>query len=373
MLKRLFCLLLVSLGIEAHTASLPLEAVVLEGTQLSKAAVLEIAGLRLGAPVNQSGVEQGCKNLESSGSFQAISIRYGPGPKRGYMLTLTLEDRRSMLDAVFDVPAVDDNEVWQWLAMRYAPFKHRVPAADPEQQFLAWQIEQHLGANLDGQPLVAKLETEFSPRFRTMASFQPGHLPAVGVMNFSGQQELSAAELNRIMEKVVANEGYTGRRFRNYIELNIRRAYEEHGMYRVRFPSITMQKPGGSTVAVTTTIEERLKYALGEVQQGGESLPAAAMLEAGKFKKGKTANWTEIESGVWETEKPLKRTGYFEAVGRPERVFHDETHVLDVRVIYNRGPLYHFGQLTIVGLPPNLEAKARTVWRHPPGDSHDYA
>ncbi len=96
------------------------------------------------------------------------------------------------------------------------------------------------------------------------------------------------------------------------------------------------------------------------------------MLKAAKFRKGEIANWTEIQNSIWELEKPVKRTGYLNAAAKPERVFHDEQHVLDVKLSVNLGPLSRFGQLQITGLAPDLEAQARKIWTLNPGDPFDY-
>ncbi len=71
-------------------------------------------------------------------------------------------------------------------------------------------------------------------------------------------------------------------------------------------------------------------------------------------------------------ELPLKRGGYIEAAGIPQRLLHDDTHILDLRVSFTRGPMYHFGQLHLEGLLPMLEAQARSIWRMHPGDPLDY-
>ncbi len=354
-----------------RTESFPLEAVQIEGSQLTNAVVLEISGLHIGTPVNEAAMQEGCRKLQATGLFQTVGFQYAPGPKQGYVLTLTLTDQTVLLDAAIDVPGVDATETWQWLASRYPRFQHKVPGDETGQLFLARQIEQHLGAKLDGQHLVARLESDLT-HGKTIVSFQPEKLPAIAAMNFTGQQEFSEADLRQIMEKVVANEGYLDRHYRSYVELNLRRAYEEHGMYRVRFADIVARKDGGA-IAVTTAIEEGPKYTLGAVALAGEGLPSEAMLSAAKFKTGALANWTEIQVAIWETEKPLKRLGYTEAAAIPERVFHDDQRMLDLKIGYRKGPLYHLGQLRIAGLSPEMEAKARKMWKLQAGDPYDYA
>jgi outer membrane protein assembly factor BamA len=125
---------------------------------------------------------------------------------------------------------------------------------------------------------------------------------------------------------------------------------------------------------VTTSIEEGAKYTLGDVQIVGDKLPGEALRKAAKFRKGEIANWTEIQNSIWELERPVRRLGYLHAAAKPERILHDEQHVLDVKIPFNLGPFYTFGQLQITGLPPNLEAQARKMWSLATGAvfDHDY-
>lgn len=368
--RTLLCLAALALGATPQSESFPLEAVKLEGTQLALGVVLDLSGLRIGAPVNQSAIEEGCKKLQASGIFQTVGFQYAPGEKQGYVLTLSLLDQTVLTDASIDIPGIDQDEIWQWLSVRYPRFQHKVPGDETGQLFLAHEIERHLGGKLAGQHLVARLESDLTSG-RTIVSYQPEALPKIGAMNFTGQREFSEIDLQHIMEKVVAGEGYLDRRYRAYLELNLRRAYEEHGMYRVRFPSVAA-RPDGNSMTVTTVIEEGPKFTLGDVKLVGENLPTAAMLEAAKFKSGAIANWTEIQSGIWETEKPLKRLGYTEARAVPERVYHDEARVMDVNISYRKGPIYHFGELRVTGLSPELEVKARGMWKLQRGDPYDY-
>jgi outer membrane protein assembly factor BamA len=156
------------------------------------------------------------------------------------------------------------------------------------------------------------------------------------------------------------------------VEINLRRAYEEHGMYRVKFPKIDAEKAGAGRVTVTTAIEEGAQFKLGEVSFVGDNLPVEAMLKAAKFKKGQVANWTEIQSGIWAAERPVKRTGYFAAASRSERILRDDQSVLDLKISFTMGPLFHAGQLKIIGLTPELEAKARKLWKAQRGDPYDF-
>src|SRR5260370_39299366 len=97
------CQALVLAGICAQESSFPLESVVIEGSQMPRETVLEITGFRLGAPVNKAAIEQGCGKLRDSGIFQDINYRYGPGPRPGCVVPLTLPDQSGRQDGGVDI------------------------------------------------------------------------------------------------------------------------------------------------------------------------------------------------------------------------------------------------------------------------------
>ncbi len=346
---------------------------------MSKAFVLEIAALRIGAPIDKAGMETACAKLKDSGLFSSITYRYGPGPKKGFALTLIVVDQSPLSDAAIDVPGVDEAEAWQWLAALCPSFRNKVPGDDAALQFLARKLEEHLGAKLNGQHLVARLESEIMPRRRTIISFQPETLPRLESMTFTGQHALSAQDLTVLLTKAVAGQGYSERHFREAVELNLRPAYEKLGMYRVRFPSFVVRKLTESTIKLTEStigvdvaVEEGPQYTLGDVQFVGDPLPRDAMFQAANFKKGALANWDDIQHSIWAAERPVRRSGYMSASARPERIFHDDQRVLDLKIPFNLGPLFRFGKLTLTGLKPSQEEEARKKWKLQPGDPFDF-
>ena len=356
----------------AQTVPYPLETVSVTGTVFPKDMVMQMAGLRIGMPLDKANIDEACGKLQATGFFQSVNYRYGPAPKHGYALTLIVADDKAMAPAAIDVPGVDEEEVWRWLQAKYPPFDHKVPVNDAAEQVLIKDIEQHLGPKLDGQHVVTRMEADLNGAGKTTIVFEPDIMPRVAAMSFTGNHELTSAQLLASIEKVNAEQEYTERRFRGYVDLNLRRTYEDHGMYKVRFPSITSAKAGDRTVNVTVAIDEGPQYTLGDVHITGADLPEKEMLKAANFKTGKVANWTEIQNGIWAMEKPVKRTGHYDAAVIPERVFDDQRHVLNLNLTVKKGPLYSLGTMTITGLSPDQQAKARGLWHARTGDPFDF-
>jgi outer membrane protein assembly factor BamA len=358
-------------GVQGQSVSFPLESVSVEGTALSKEAVLQLAGARIGASVDKTSFETMSQKLNDTGLFESVSYRYAPGPHNGYALTLALADPKSLFSSTIDIPGADEGEIWRWLASQYPLLDHKIPANDAAQLFVVRKLEEHLATSLEGHHITTQLQSD-TRTGKSSISFQPDPLPRIAELHFTGQAELTSEQLTGIIPADIKAQGYTDRGFRQAVELNLRRTYEEHGMYRVRFPSITAEREPGWAVSVTTAIEEGPKFTLGDVQIVGDKLPIDEMLKAANFRRNEIANWTQIQNSIWELEKPVKRMGYLNAAAVPERILHDDERVLDIRLPFRLGPLYRFGQLQISGLPPNLEAQARKVWSLNPGDPFDY-
>ncbi len=349
-------------------APLALESVAVEGSKVSKDAVISIAGLHIGGPIDKAAIEEGCKRLQETGLFTSVQYGYRPGPKQGYAVTLTLQDSGPLTGAAIDIPDADEAALWKWMMSLYPAFDHRVPGG--AQDFLAGQIEKQASARLNGQHVVARQEANLETR-GTLISFQPENLPQVSWVAFEGEHAMAAQDLKAVIDKVLPGFGYTERGFRFLVEKNVRPAYEDLGMYRVQFPAVHAQKTGASTLGVTVTIAERPVYSLGQVDPTGDNLPPD-LTNAGNFPIGKAANWTLIQKGIWAMQSRMVTAGYLDAAAGNERVFDDQNKVLNVRVKFRTGPLYHFGQVTFTGLPPHIESVAQSTWSKSSGDPYDF-
>jgi outer membrane protein assembly factor BamA len=354
----------------SQSAGFPLESVTAEGSAIPQSAILDITGLKIHSLIDEAGIETACKKLQESGLFASIAYRYAPGPK-GYAVTLSLGDQASLFDATIDVPGADENETWQWLTAKFHCFDHKAPQVDAAQKYLAGQIEQHLGSVMRGQHLTVRMETDLKTN-KSILSFQPETLPRVVSVAFTGNRDVTSADLAAVLNQVVNYQEYTARMFALAVELNLRPVYEQRGLYRVRFT------PGGpqwtdAGVALNVAITEGEPYQLGGVILIGEDLPGDRMLSAAKLPNGKVANWKQIQDGIWEMEKVVRRTGFFEVRAVPERNYDDAGHILNLRIRIVKGPLYHFGEVNITGLAPDLQEKARRMWQPKPGDPYDYA
>jgi outer membrane protein assembly factor BamA len=91
-----------------------------------------------------------------------------------------------------------------------------------------------------------------------------------------------------------------------------------------------------------------------------------------KFPTGKLANWSQISMSIEEMQKPLQSQGFLRRRVRPaERIFHEESGTVDLRLRVQKGPQYLLGELKLVGFPASLEPKIRNRWKLQSGAPYD--
>ena len=369
--------LVVSLIMAANTlfaqtdAAKPLEALKVEHSVVSASVVQELAGLKNGQPINKSVIDEACQRLGQTALFSNVQYRYLPGPNHGYILTLDLQDETDLTAAIVDIPFVDGEEVWKWLGARYPTLQHKIPKADSGQDFVANEISAHVATALDGGKVVIRQQSDLATR-RNIILLQPENLPHIASMEFTGVKELTSDQIAGIIRDTLKDGGFTEYNIRMFLEDAVRRAYEEHGLYRVQFPKVTATPAGKLLVNVKGEVVEGAQFRLGNVNiMGGPEVPVADMIKAAKFKTGELANWRDIQQSIVAIQKPMMRIGYKDAQYKTNRILDDGKKELNLEIPVQLGPLYHFGQVTFQGLAPDADAKAHQIWKKKPGEVYD--
>jgi outer membrane protein assembly factor BamA len=342
----------------------PLETISITGTKYSEPLVLKLTGLQIGQPSGEAVFSETCKRLQATGLFTKAEYQYSPGPSRiGYALVLHLQDDPGLLEAEIDIPDVDEAELWKWMSANVPIVDRRVAGNDMALSFYARAIERYLSGAGRKQEVATQMTGSFGSAESMKVLFQPKNLPKIGSLKFEGASGLSANTLDQLLSGVALKSEYTPRRFRQLLEQNLRRAYEERGFLSVNFVEIKTAEISAGTVAVTTVIQEGKPYQLAGVEIKGNNLDVERLLKAAKFKIGHLANWKEIGNSISDMERPFRREGFVKIHSNPRRTLHDAEGTVDLLVLIELGPRFTFGTVGITGLDPAGEAKARSLWR----------
>jgi outer membrane protein assembly factor BamA len=339
------------------------------GTSRPTAAVLSAAGLKIGQAVAPKDLDSACRSLMDSGFFRAASYKYQSRASAtgvSYSLSFDLTDESSLVPVVLDIPNADQEQLWTQFKAADPLLDKQMPDTDGAERYYRHALEQLLAKSGSPQPLIAKREADLT-RHQMIVVFRPAKLPKLRQITFEGNHAIDSATLENTIHKVAIGEDYSDREFRLVVESNLTAKYEELGYLQVRFPKITAVPQGPDSIAASVTVEEGRSWKLGDVQLAGDNLPADQMVRAGKFRKGEVANWKEIQISIARSFQVLRADGYLSPHGNPNRIFHDETGMVDLRVDVQRGARFYFGTLEIQGLNAKEIETAQDMWELRPG------
>ncbi len=354
-----FCLC----AVIARAQQLPLNTIATEGSSYPRAAVLKWSGLKIGQLADETVIAEACKRLQETGLFKSAEYRYSFKPeKTGYDLVLHLQDDPQSIGAEIDIPEVDDAAVWEWLRRDLPVKDRRVPGNEAALAFYSHAIEEYLAANGKKQEIATRMSGSLGSASSMTVLFQPKILPKIGWVKFEGVNEVRAAILLQRISPMALQAEYSRYRFRQLLEQNVRRFYEQYGFLKVGF-KVKTEVVSSGWVAVTTVVGEGLAYRLARVRIDGSGIPVEDLLKAGKFKIGELADWNGITDSIAAMESPLRRDGYLKVQSRPERILHDDKGTVDLFIHVDKGNQFFFGLLRIAGLDPNAEKLARDQWK----------
>ena len=348
------------------SAQAPLYEIRVTGNdQLRAADIIAASGLHTGQSVTRDDFDSANQKLFETGFFTSVNYRYGAkiqGKVAGFSLTLEVVEEPAGTQVTIDIPGVDETKLWQDMA-RTNPFvRPQMPQNERAVTYYQRAIEIWLRQNNRQDQIVMKDESDLS-RGTMAVVFVPANLPKIGEVVFTGNEALDNATLQRALVNVAPDQDYTDRMFRRMIELNLRPLYEEKGRLTVSFPRIAIADPAAATSTINVEINEGPAWMLGKVELAGDALPVDQLKKAAEFPEGKLANWKQIETCIGKMEVLLRRDAYLNVTSKPSRSFHDKGSVVDLTIHVRKGQQFLFAGLQINGFSPELEQKARKLWK----------
>ena len=109
-------------------------------------------------------------------------------------------------------------------------------------------------------------------------------MPHIAAVKFEGTQALPAAALEAALAKVAAGSEYTESGFRELLDYNVRRLYEEQGLLGVSFPRIAGAKDASGGVVPGATLLDAVLTPILFLRFGEK--PLARLLEDARAKHG---------------------------------------------------------------------------------------
>lgn len=288
---------------------------------------------------------------------------------RGFVATFTVTEIEQVYPVRFDDLHVSERDLTATLKAKDPIFAAgKLPASQVVfQRYVKW-VQEYLAARGITEKIIGGVVPDQQGEF--VITFHPDRpLPAVALIYFKGNQVLSQATLQDVIQGVAVGMPYTEDRFRDALNASVRPLYEARGRLRVGFPSIkTVPNKDVTGVNVTVTVDEGETYNLGKVSVDGPTpLKPEELLSAGDFKTGDLANFDKVNEGLERIKKALKHAGYMNAEVTARRTIDDDKRIVALTLWVEAGTQFTMRKLTIVGLDLDGEAEINRIWTMKPG------
>lgn len=356
----------------------PIQTLAVEGNHVfPAAAILAIAGLKIGQVAGKTEFEDARDRLTASGAFETVGYKFLPAPDgKGFHASFQVAETTSLFPVKFEDLGVSDADLIAALTARDPLFSTaNFPANQATLDRDAGWVEEILasrGIREKGAAMKVAASVADIGEGKLAVLFQPARsLPAVARISFEGNQIVAGSVLRMAIAQAGIGSPYTERHFREILIAAIRPVYEGRGRMRVSFPKIrTEEDEDVKGIHVIVTVDEGEVYTLHSVAVGKSSpLPEAQLLHEADIKTGDIANFDLIAEGLDRVKTAVRRAGYLDVKVSIDRQFDDVKKTADVTFRVDSGPLYSMGKLNIKGLDLDGEAEMKRIWSLKNGDA----
>jgi outer membrane protein insertion porin family len=355
----------------------PIQTLAVEGNHVfPAAAILTVAGLKIGQIAGEPEFEDARNRLTASGAFETVGYKFLPSPDgKGFHASFQVAETTSLFPVKFEDLGLPDADLAAALTARDPLFSMaNFPASQTTLDRDAGWVEEILasrGVREKGAPV--KVDATIADIGEgNVALFQPARsIPAVARISFEGNQIIAGSVLRTAIAQAGIGSPYTERHFRQILDAAIRPVYEGRGRMRVSFPKIrTEEDEEVKGVHVVVTVDEGEVYTLHNVSIAKPSpLPEAQLLHEADIKTGDIANFDLITAGLDRIKLAVRRAGYLDVKVSLDRQFDDTAKTADITVRIDPGSLYSMGKLYIKGLDLDGEAEMKRIWKLKLGDA----
>jgi outer membrane protein assembly factor BamA len=295
--------------------------------RLSTAAILQASGLHLHQPVTKADLDKANQRLMNTGLFTAVHYRTDdPASEHAdWALTLEVTEDRAPVDVRLDIPGLDEKQLWDGLQAFDGLLDRHIPAGDLAANYYQQAIESFLEKN--GKPhTLARTDVGDLNTGRMELDFSPRDPVKITAIRFSGNRAVSPSALSSATARLVVGQNFGERRLREIVDLNVRPLYQTAAYLTAKFQ---VKLDAG---VVQVSIDEGPRWTLGKVTLVGDGLPLKSLRSAADFPEGRAANWQNISNAVRTMERTLSRSRYTNISTKPVPDFHEDSHVVDLRV-----------------------------------------
>ena len=348
----------------------PLETLAVKGNQrLKSEKIIEVSGLKIGAPVTKADFDAARARLLSTGAFESVGYEYKPAASnKGYAGTLDVIEVEQLFPYRFEEIPVPDDQLRTALRKQELILGDEIPASKDVLDRYTAVIQKLAGASVK---VISKVDAESS---HYVIVFRPDTPRSrVAEVRFTGNQVIPTEALLRAAADVAFGTAYSEPLMRAILDASVRPLYDARGRIRVAFTKIETERAQNyDGVIVKVTVDEGQSYSLGAVNFAGVSRDDARELQRlTNLQPNDVVNFDDIKAALDKVYPRYRSKGYLHVAANIERSIDDAVHRVDVTIKVDPGPQFVMGKLEIKGLDILSEPPIRKVWNLREGAPYD--
>ncbi len=356
----------------------PITKIIIKGNKnLPADEIIAASGLKIGDAADKARFEQARKQLEATGMLDSIGYQFEPAENgKGYVATFNVDEVSPLYTVQFEGLNASRDDINKYLKSQEVLYNGKLPPTSFIIERYTHEIETYLVSIHHPETVVSNVVPSGADNYDLV--FRNGApLPAIAEVTFEGNKAVLITDLEHAINDVAYGTPYSQYTFKLLLENQIKPLYEAKGYLAVKFLNITTEpstKVKG--IVVHLTVDEGPVYKLTKVSLSGVTREETADLgKIAKFKIGEVANFDEVNEAVDRMKKQLIHDGYIHVESEVVRRLDEPAKTVGVVVKLTKGPLYHYGKLTIKGLDLDGEAEIEKLWSGKPDKPYnpDYA
>jgi len=334
--------------------------------RIPPAQVIAASELKVGDAVNSGILDDAATRLMQTGLFKKLTYRVRGTASQVAVIFEVEEANRSL-------PVVFENFVWFTDEELHDAIRNDIPffnGTAPESGDTTAKITQALQRLLNEKKIAGRVEmmpyTDLAKGKQELLFTVKGAKIPVCALRFPGAEAVPEAELIKASGALL-NSDYSRKDIAGFANYTLFPLYRRLGRLRAQFQEPTPAPAEGvpncsGGVIVTVPVDEGAVYSWATAEwSGNQSLSTTELSAALGMKTGEIADGFKIDAGLNEVRKAYARKGYI-AVRTNESFEFDAAQHVTYRFAVQEGQQYRMGNLTIIGLAPDLTQELKQNW-----------
>lgn len=340
------------------------------GDTTNQAALLAASGLKLGVAIGPDQIRAGAQKLLDTGLFTNVQFGFD-----GQTLTYKLTPADGL------EPVLYANFPWWDSASLTAAVEAKVPlfhgSVIPESG-LQQQVAEALTALLAQKGVQAVVTPALAYNEHGAKTGVSFHIDSpgieVGTVKLAGVDPAFTSDVDAI-ETAAGGQDFDGSTQAS-LAVALQAVYHRQGYLSEDLTGFAHGQPelsGGKVlVPVTATVAAGPQYRVAALTQApGGLLSAADFARLTQLHPGDVANEDKLHTMLAMVVNAYQANGYIKAEVAAPPVLDSAAHTVSYAIAVTPGPLFHMGQLTLVGLNDSQRSDVLRVWPLHPGDVYN--